>query len=470
MKNRTSIMGMKYIAYTGLLALALTLSGCGNGAKKEFNKLLVELANDDQTIDGNDWQQIADYLDRNKAQFKEFFDKGQLDVDDVKDYIKDLFEHRRPSKNITFVGIGGKQPKFHIYLERSGSMTPYDSKDGDGSFRAAVMALQNNLPGKSTIDSVGEKGYTDFRQIFDHILNRTSDDQVSILITDLIYSVKDMQGVNPQRVFSEIEGMTNAVFKHEVKRKSLLVVRMTGSYNGFYYSYDNSVKPFTGRRPYYIIIVASNENMVRLTHDATLRTFADMERMRGYDNMCLMTAEDLYKPYYSFLLSNADIRGRFRPDRGQDSQIRSLKDIQPDRNSGDVQLALAVDLGHLLVDQRYLTDVHNYAVEADDDVRIKEIRKIEKRDITPAEKKYLGTATHIFVLQTPSVTHGQEVEIKLLNHMPKWIAESSTDNDITPDGTTTFGLKYLLGGIFDSYQRNADDDHAYFELDIELDK
>ena len=461
---------MKHIAHIALLALALSVASCGNGAKKDFNKLLLQLADKDQTVDSHDWQEITDYLDRNKAHFKDFYDHGQLDVDDVEDYISDFFEHRRPSKQIAFVGIGGRQPSFHIYLERSGSMIPYDSKDGDGSFRAAVMALQNNLPGKSTIDSVGEKGYTDFRQIFDNILNRTTDDQVSILVTDLIYSVRDMQGVNPQRVFSEIEGMTNAVFKSEVKRKSLLVVRMTGSYNGPYYSYDNSVKPFAGRRPYYIIIVASNANMARLTRDATLRTFADMERMRGYDNMCLMTADDIYKPYYSFLPSNDDVRGRFRPERGQDSQVRSLKGVEADRNSGDIQLALAVDLSHMFIAQRYLTDVSNYVVEADDSVRIKEIRKVNRRDITPAEKKYLGSATHIFVLQASAVTHEQDVKIKLLNRLPQWIAASSTDSDLKPDGMTTFGLKYLLGGIFDSYNRNADDDHAYFELDLELDK
>lgn len=460
---------MKHIAYVALLALTLSVASCGNGSRKEFNKLLLELADADQTIDGNDWQKIADFLDRNKAHFKEFYDHGQIDVDDVEDYISDFFEHRRPSKHIAFQGIGAKQPTFHIYVERSGSMTPYDSRDGDGSFRAAIMALQNNLPGTATIDSVGEKGYTNFQQIFDQILNRTNEDQVSILVTDLIYSVKDMQGVNPQRVFSEIEGMTNAVFKSEVKNKSMLVVRMMGSYNGPYYSYDNSVKPFAGRRPYYIIIVASNTNMVRLTHDATLRTFADMERMRGYDNMCLMTANDIYKPYYSLLLSNRDVRGRFRPKRGQDTQIRSLTGVEPDRNSGDIQLALAVDLSHLFIDQRYLTDVSNYEVKADDDVRIKEIRKIEKADMTPAEKKYLGTATHIFVLQAASIGHGQEVEIKLLNRMPQWIGAASTDNDLTPDANTTFGLKYLLGGIYDSYNRNADD-HYYFELELELDR
>ncbi len=461
---------MKYRGYIAAAMLALLTAGCTGGAKKDFGRLLVELADNDQTIDAADWQQITDFLERNKAHFKDFYNNGQIDVEEVEDYISDFFEHRRPSKHIAFQGVGGKQPTFSIYLERSGSMQPYDSRDGDGSFRAAVMALQNNLPGASTIDSVGEKGYTDFKQIFDHILNRTTDDQVSILVTDLIYSVRDMQGVNPQRVFSEIEGMTNAVFKSEVKRKSLLVVRMSGSYNGPYYSYDNSVKTYAGQRPYYIIIVASNANMKRLTQDPALRTFADVERMRGYDNMCLMATDDIYEPYCSFLLSNRDVRGRFRPERGQDSQVRRLTGVEPDRNSGDVQLALAVDLSHMFIDHRYLTDVHNYVVEADDDVRIKQIRPVDKNDITPAEKKYLGTATHIFVLQAPSVSHAQDVKIRLVNRLPQWVGAASTDNDLTPDATTTFGLKYLLGGIYRSYDRNAEGDHEYFELDLELDK
>ena len=461
---------MKHSMCVAVAALALLAVSCTDGAKKDFGRLLVELADSDRTIDAGDWQKITDYLDRNKAHFKDFYNNGQLDADEVEEYINDFFEHRRPSKHITFQGVGGKQPSFHIYLERSGSMQPYDSRDGDGTFRAAVMALQNNLPGASTVDSVGEKGYTDFRQIFDNILNRTTDDQVSILVTDLIYSVRDMQGVNPQRVFSEIAGMTNAVFKGEVKRRSLLVVRMMGSYNGPYYSYDNTVKTYTGRRPYYIIIVASNANMTRLTHDSALRTFADVERMRGYDNMCLMAADDIYHPYCSFLLSNRDVRGRFRPERGQDSQICSLTGVQADRNSGDIQLTLVVDLSDMFVDHRYLTDVRNYVVEADDDVRIKQIRPINKSDMTPAEKKYLGTATHIFVLQMPAVSHHQDVKIKLVNRLPQWVAASSTDNDLTPDGITTFGLKYLLGGIYDSYARNAEGDHKYFELELKLDK
>ena len=326
---------MRKLGYVMLCAFAFIIIGCGNGAKKELNRMLVELADKDQTIDSKDWTQLTDYIERNKARFKDFYAEGQIDSKAVEEYISDYFENRRPPKEIKFEGIGGKDLSFKIYLERSGSMAPYDSRNGDGSFRSAIMALQNNLPGKASVDSIGEKGYTDFRQIFDNVLNKTGDDQVSILVTDMIYSVKDMEGVNPQKVFAEVQQMINAVFKDEVKHKSMLVVRMMGSYNGAYYAYDNRVHQFNGRRPYYIIMVCSNENIARLTTDQSLRTFAEIEQLRGYDNMCLFTVDDIYEPYYSLLLSNKGIRGRFSPEHGQGYQIKSLESVEVDKNSGD---------------------------------------------------------------------------------------------------------------------------------------
>lgn len=458
---------MKRTIIYSLVALLVLVSGCRNSSKKEFNHLLLELADGDQTIDHHDWVTIADYLDHQKAHFREFYKGDELNVNAVKDYITDFFANRRPPKTISFNGIG-EQLKFHIYLERSGSMKPYDSPDGDGSFRAAVMALQNNLPGKSSVDSIGEKGYTDFRQIFDNILNKTSDSDVSILVTDLIYSTRDMQGVNPQKVFSEAQEMINAVFKDEVKHKAMLVVRMTGSYNGPYYAYDNSVHPYNGRRPYYIIIVGSNDAIGQLTTDAQFRTFADINSMRGYDNQCLFTAQPIYHPYCSFLLQNDLIRGRFRVAHGQDTQITRLIDVEPDDDSGDVQLVLAVDLSKMFIDERYLTDVNNYEVESDDGVKIKQIRTITSKDLTQKERKYAASATHLFVLSANKVSRTAEVTIRLRNRLPQWVDSGSTDNDLTPNAGTTFALKYLMNGIYESYRRNAEDEPCYFELHLQL--
>ena len=490
-----------------IIALSLLMTNCRDNYTKEFNRLLLELADNDQTIDRDDWEKIEDFLDSQKANFRYLFNDDELNVNGVKEYISDFFERRRPSKEIQFVGVGGKEfMNVNFYLERSGSMTPYDSPNGDGSFKAAIVQMLNNLPGtnednkiyvvNSTINAypegfskfiadtnifdatkgIGDPSYTDFSAIFSQLLDKTGEDELSILVTDMIYSTKDMVGINPQKVFAEAQGMANAVFKKQVKDKSMLIIKMNGSFSGPYYCYNSPKggQNYTGRRPYYIVIVSSNKNIVRLTKDKNYLTFSKFNELKGYENMYLFETDDVYKPYYSFMLSNSDIRGRFVPEHGKDTQIKDLKDMEVDRNSGDIRLALAVDLSGMLIDNEYLTNPNNYQIESYDKIDIKEIREINKNDITPVEKKYIGSATHIFILGMNEIRNDQHVEIKLLNRMPAWIEESSSDDDTNVGGAsfsqTTFGLKYLMQGIYNSYKKNSKKEPYYFEMEMNFKK
>ena len=126
----------------------------------------------------------------------------------------------------------------------------------------------------------------------------------------------------------------------------------------------------------------------------------------------------------------------------------------------------------MLIDEQYLTNVENYRVESDDPVVIKEIRPIAQKEVSPAERKRLGKATHLFVLESEGIKHRQEVEIKLMNHLPAWVEASSSDDDTNLTSSsfaqTTFGLKYLLQGIYDSYRKHSKGDPYYFELELEL--
>ncbi|MGI6223636.1 MAG: hypothetical protein ACOYJG_08505 [Prevotella sp.] len=483
-----------YTLVAVIMGASFTLTSCGNGAKKEFNKLLLEVADNDATVDGNDWAKIKDFLDKNKARFKDFFKGGKLDEEKVEEYIEDFFENRRPPKNISFTNVA---IMVNFYLERSGSMVPYDAPQGDGSFKAAIVDMLNALPGNDnkmfvvnssvtpypkglqqfvrdadifgSTKGLGDASYTDFGQIFDNILNKTGKDEMSILVTDMIYSTRDMAGVNPQKVFAEAQGMTASVFKSSVKEKSMLIIKMEGSYNGPYYAYNSpqSGKIYNGKRPYYIIIVGDNKVMRRLAKNSNYQTFCNFARLRGYQNMYLFDTDDLYEPYYSLLLAGDDMRGSFRPVRGQDTQVTKIEDVRVDKNSGDLQLELAVDLSGMFIDKDYLNDVNNYEVQSDGKVTIKEIRPLKSSDMTPNEKKYLGSATHIFVLSVDKPS-AQDIHIKLLNRLPSWVEMSNDDDDTTVEPQTTFGLKYLLQGIYDSYARNTDGTPCYFELDLEV--
>ena len=214
--------------------------------------------------------------------------------------------------------------------------------------------------------------------------------------------------------------------------------------------------------------MGSNDDIAQLSENSNYAAFSRFSELNGFEDMYLFDTDGVYKPYYSLLLNNPDIRGRFRPERGQDSPITNIEGMEVDRNSGDLQLDLAVDLSGMLIDNAYLTNPANYQVESDDPVMIKSIRLVSSKDATPTEKKYLGKATHIFVLKMNKISNRQDVKIKLLNKLPDWVAASSNDDDTQVDSRTTFGLKYLLHGIYSSYRRNSDGAPYYFEMDLKF--
>ena len=99
---------------------------------------------------------------------------------------------------------------------------------------------------------------------------------------------------------------------------------------------------------------------------------------------------------------------------------------------------------------------------------------MEQKDATPAERKHLGKATHLFVLESQGIKHRQDVKIKLMNRLPEWVEASSSDDDTNVGGAgfaqTTFGLKYLLQGIYDSYRKHSKGEPYYFDLKLELER
>ena len=61
---------LEYPLVASLLCVSLALASCGNGAKRELNKLLLEVAEGDATVDSGDWAKTTDSLDKNKSRFK----------------------------------------------------------------------------------------------------------------------------------------------------------------------------------------------------------------------------------------------------------------------------------------------------------------------------------------------------------------------------------------------------------------
>ena len=486
------------------MAACLGAASCKGDAAKALDRMIVGKASDG-VVDAEDWKALTSMLETDMQAYSAFYEDGAISERELRDYIKEKMENRRPPVEVVFKGIGkGSGMAVNFYLESSGSMPAYDSPRGDGSFKAAVVHMLNSLPGKSakanmfivnsTVEKYpegverflkeadifgaakgyGDPSYTDFRAIFRSIADKTGAGDISVLVTDMIYSTKEMDGVNPSKIFAEAEGMANTAFKESADVRQTLVVKMDGSYNGPYYPYDSpsSGRRYDGRRPYYIMVIGGNTAMAALASGGDYSAFADFRSLRGYQASHLFATDKPYDPYYSVLLSNPDNMGTFRPVRGQDDRVVELRDAEPDKVAGKLRIAVAVDLGGMLVDKSYSADKANYSVEADVPMSIREIRPINGKDTTPAMKKYLGKATHIIVLETGRVSKPERISVKLLNRLPAWVAKSSTDDD-TSFGpgfeNTTFGLEHMMRGIQAAYSANGHGENRYFELEIKLD-
>lgn len=386
-----------------------------------------------------------------------------------------------------------------FYLERSGSMVAYDAEQGDGSFKAAVVDMMNHLPEfknrKSNIfivnngvypypkganqfiadnnifastKNIGDPSYTDFRKIFQTLANQTKGDNLNILVSDLIYSVNTNTENNPQKIFNAAGGMVASVFK-DADDLALIVVQLKGSFNGLYYPFNTPEdgQRYDGNRPYYVVVMTTNEGLSTMISNPHYADFLDFSRLGGYQHIALFTKGNGLKPYYSFLLHGKENEGRYKAIRGQRSRITGIDDAEGDRNSGRLVMTLAVNLNGMPVEKSYLTDINNYVVSSDCGLRLKAIRRITDADRTPYNRGHLGSATHIFVLEADHVGGKNECVISLKKKLPEWIVKSNSDDDtnLASPGfsTTTFGLKYLLGGVWESF--NSDN---YFEMKLEI--
>lgn len=389
-----------------------------------------------------------------------------------------------------------------IYIERSGSMSGYDAAGSDGRFKAAVMALLNAIPAESGEPSVhvvndsiyeypdgasrflsdgdifgatrgiGDASHTDFAAIFAALLGATKENDLCIFVSDLIYSTETMEGVSAQKVFAEIRGMTQSVFRSPGDRM-LLVARMTGGFDGRYYPYDGATgEQYSGDRPYYIIVSGSGRAMACLAGDVRYATLRNIAGISGYEWQHLFAPSGTYSPRVTLLLSHPSIRGRFHAEHGSDDAVLAVEDVKAERGDSCVVLALAVDCREMLVDDRYLADVGNYEVESGSDVSVIGVERYDGKALSTSDARRAEGCTHVVLLAVNGPVKGREVRVRLVNRFPQWIEEGSTDDDrdvhAATFAVTTFGLRYLLGGIYDAYANASGGQPYYYDVMIRI--
>jgi len=491
-----------------LFLLVGWLAGC-SGPTGELDTQISDALTTDNALDATEASQIKAFITKEKKDLQDdkktaklFAADGSVDDTALLAYIKRNMTYRKLAKGGTApaVSLAGtetvaKPLQLKLYLEASGSMFPYDAPGGNGAFKRTLNELLTGFDatnaGQAKLFVVntevnplgltlpeffrekniftvaktkGKTTSTDFEGIFKTILSETTGNDLSMLVSDLIYSDPKLAGMSAQKTLDAASSLMTTVFNPYANTHSMLVLKMTAGFDGTYYSWNNAKKTYNGQRPYYLCLIGRKETMQRLLSDPAYQQIRQFEQLPGYEDSWLFETggSASAEPFYTILVNDPARKGRFKKSddetRSRAKAIHSLTDVQPDVADKSLTIPVAVDLSNLHLPASLLTDASQYVVTGKDDFRV------------TAVQPYSGAngTTHKLLLTTTRPARGDRPAIIRLRRQfpPRWIAQTSTITDSSPDATTTFGLQNLLQGVERAY--NPNNQPAYFTLTLTL--
>ncbi len=395
-------------------------------------------------------------------------------------------------------------PTFAVYLENSGSMDGYVRgvtafEDDvyqllvDLGYAADTLSLFyiNSRPipySESTAQFIGKlepaefqqrggnRSNSDLNQIFNELLQQTSEQRATLLISDFILSLG--QGNTEDLLNNQRISIYNT-FRQQLEAQPLgtYIAKMHSDFTGNYYTKDDRPVYLTGvRRPYYLWFIGPPATI------RALPALAKVEQLPGFAHsytLLPVSDEAIFEPFYT-VLNNTFKQGSFRTDRsasgrtarGQD-YVHGLEKVQASRRGeqpGTFGFSVAVDLSGVAADASYLTNPDNYQVQGyqlDTVLTLEEVNMLHPRDRSLAE----GVATHVLAFSTNGRSYS-DLRVALKRQTPAWVAQSSTTDDATIKTSEaahdqTFGFRYLVAGVEEAYQ-NVYGQTPYFTLTVSV--
>jgi hypothetical protein len=294
-------------------------------------------------------------------------------------------------------------------------------------------------------------------QVFQHTLTDTNTSDLSILITDNIfsYSSKDIRQnrevnkENIQALASSVQLMFNDA---NARGLSVSLIALSSRFHGVYYDYRNDKIPCCSEeRPYYIWLFGTPQTI------AAFRGFLNQE---GFEEDASIDFAPAYQHPQALALQYADNRRTVYRSGETDLELPATG------AAGDTTVKVALDLSRLPKDLTRSDPLQHFEVlsrsieigswtlepidqaSASLDVR-------DKKAITKAITDHEMHCTHILTVhvKTPLVQDGHLV-LALSTSLPSWITNWSLEDDSHMDKTSakkTYGLEYFVRAIRKAY-------------------
>lgn len=316
-----------------------------------------------------------------------------------------------------------------------------------------ITSFINSLNQQTFSSAGGNLGQTDMARIFRLVLENSSANDVSIMVSDCILSPGNVP--NASEFLNNHRIQLSSFFSQKLNELEFntMVLQLNTDFRGTYWDRRNNTTPINGQdRPYYIWVFGKDQYLRELK--------VVLEKTPLLQN-------DLAESHYFFLwdqsswnyqiLPNPKI-GSFSISRSASrNSIQNARAETKGNLSGVFQFSIGIDFSDFPLGESYFTDPRNYSVNSNYSIEV----------VPSSNQKF----THILKLRTQNLRK-ETLEIKLLNQIPQWVEEVNLEDDsniLSPEQIGgTFGLKYLFLGAHEGYLTHRSYGDYFLNLRIQI--
>lgn len=327
----------------------------------------------------------------------------------------------------------------------------------------------------------GDIANSDHQFIFSNAIENAKENNLSIVITDGIYSVKDG---DVDIVSIDIENaFKNALTKNEIET---VVLKLSSEFSGTYYSETcepgkKAIKISKPQdRPYYVLLFGSSKSI-----DKALNEIAVINELPGFEEQARFFLTKNLKANYTILTTGDEKHGQFKASKKGSDLIKEIKDVEKFERPGFngtpksenyLQFGIAIDYSSINLPNTYKEDSKNYWV--DDQLgylvtSISNVVDMDKSSKTFKEVQHINDKnktnfTHVISVKADKNLYGN-LNIQLQNNLPSWIEKTGTENDcdIIDDVSHTFAFDQLMIGISKAYQK-VNNNSQYLDINLKI--
>jgi len=276
-------------------------------------------------------------------------------------------------------------------------------------------------------------------------------DKVSIIFTDCILSNEDTKLAGVKAAQANIETFMSNKIRNE--GLSTMVIKFKSQFKGTYYDGSNGGKTDIStpiNRPYYALIFGETKTLNYLLSKI------DFKKYSGFESSYTLLSNNNSTSLKS-CITYKNVIGSF-----PFSKLSGMKIVnaEPRKGTNEFQFSIYCNLSELPFENDYLTDVSNYSVN--ENFRLKSVDSVDKTT----------GFSHLLTLYTNDLKQISNLKIGLKYSIPKWVDKTGSDIDNNPKDsiqqTQTFGFKYLMSGIAESYTANNSD--FQFNISVSISK